>query len=426
MSEQRNGSLHRESNFSRLSCALCVVVVLFWVAPVGAEDNSPFIGQTTRNSLIIPGELVVTFKRGVNVKRLMSLFSDAAIKRPSMTAVKPKRIGSRTIVFSLIKPFAIQADTRLRDPIQTTMIAKLAFEKRDDVESVEPVYIAYPFKSPNDPFYPEMWNYHTRGSGPMKAPGGANFPDAWEFVTGDAKIKVAVIDTGILLNEPEFKNSANILSGVDLISDAWMANDGDPGNAGDSTDYDDDPTDPGDAAQPFECGTWQWYKMNDSWHGSHVSGTAGAGTTNDGKGISGAAWHVSIVPIRVLGRCGGRTDDIASAIRWAAGISIHGVKDNPHGAVDVINLSLGSSLPCSQVQGTIQSAINDALQAGVLTVAAAGNEKMDVSGVFPAGCDNVITVSASDWRGYFVERYSNFGKNVVNVRREGDGSCFSG
>ena len=393
-------------------------LVLSSAFTVISQESGPFIGQSNRNGLIFPGQLVITFRRGVDLRSLMSSMERATVEQGMMDG--PRQIGVRTFVLSLKEPFTVQPSSEPPDLIRTTMDAKRAFESRDYVESVEPVYIVYPFRIPNDPRYSAMWHYHTRGTGVLEAPGGANFPGAWASTIGDAAIKVAVIDTGILLNEPEFRNSPNLLPGVDLIADPWMANDDDSGTNGDSLDYDDDPTDPGDSVEAFECGTLQWRAREDSWHGSHVGGTVGAGRTDDGNGISGATWQVSIIPIRALGRCGGRTDDIANAIRWAAGVSVAGVKDNPHGPVDIINLSLGLNMPCSEVQLTLQSAINDALAAGVLTVAAAGNDSIDVSGVSPAGCDNVITVAAGDWRGFLANQYSNFGDDVDIMAPGGD------
>ena len=382
-----------------------------------AQDRAPSFGQTESGSLIFPGQLIVEFRPEVDVVALLRAAKMAPAKRGIARA--PRQISENTVLISLKEPFSVSPKKERVSLAQLTLDAKRAFELRTDVAHVEPVYIAYPFTVPNDPRYPEMWHYHARGSGRMEAPGGANFVGAWDLTTGRTSIKVAVIDTGILFDEPEFKNSPNILSGADFISDPWMANDGDPGVDGDGTDYDMDPTDSGDAVAAFDCDPFQWNPMDNSWHGSHVSGTAGAGKTNDGEGIAGSAWNVSFLPIRVLGRCGGRTDDIASAIRWAAGIPVAGMIDNPHGRVDIINLSLGALEPCSNVQATIQQSINDALEAGVITVAAAGNEGVDVIDVFPAGCDNVITVAAGDWSGNLTG-YSNFGDGVEIMAPGGD------
>ncbi|MCP2835031.1 S8 family serine peptidase, partial [Salmonella enterica] len=80
---------------------------------------------------------------------------------------------------------------------------------------------------------------------------------------------------------------------------------------------DSDPSDPGDWSASGECGAGV-PGSNSSWHGTHVAGTVGA-VTNNAKGVAGTAFGAKIMPVRVLGRCGGYTSDIADAIVWASG-----------------------------------------------------------------------------------------------------------
>jgi serine protease len=67
-----------------------------------------------------------------------------------------------------------------------------------------------------------------------------------------------------------------------------------------------------------------------------------------------------------------------------------------------------------------QSAINDAVSKGATVVVAAGNDATDASQVFPASCNNVITVAASDYRGHLATRYSNYGSTVEIMAPGGD------
>jgi serine protease len=120
----------------------------------------------------------------------------------------------------------------------------------------------------------------------------------------------------------------------------------------------------------------------------------------------------------VLGKCGGTTSDISDAIRWAAGLPVPDVPANSNPA-KVISLSLGGRGACSQSPST-QAAIDDAVAQGATVVVAAGNDAADAAGYTPAGCDNVITVAASDLRGHLVERYSNFGDTVDIMAPGGD------
>ena len=122
--------------------------------------------------------------------------------------------------------------------------------------------------------------------------------------------------------------------------------------------------------------------------------------------------------MRVLGKCGGTIADINDGIRWAAGLPVPGAPNNPHPA-KVINMSLGGRGRCTLSPST-QAAIDDAVNAGAAVVVAAGNEAADASGFFPASCEHVITVAASDYRGHLVTRYSNFGQDVDLLAPGGD------
>jgi serine protease len=270
------------------------------------------------------------------------------------------------------------------------------------VEYVEYDTTLYPNQlEPNDPCYTLQWHYWSReGAGSRVAPGGAGLPARWAETTGARAVVVAVIDTGIAGN---VDNSAdNFVSGFDFISSAGNARDGDG--------RDPDPTDPGDSFASF--------------HGTHVAGTVGSASTNNGVEIASVNWEVSIQPVRVLGNLGGATSDIIDAVRWSAGLPVPGVPANPTPA-RIINMSLGGPGACSRA---FQDAIDDATAAGVLVIAAAGNDAQDASRFSPSGCANVFTVAAGDFNGRLA-RYSNFGATVellapggdVAVDRNGDG-----
>ena len=85
--------------------------------------------------------------------------------------------------------------------------------------------------------------------------------------------------------------------------------------------------------------------------------------------MASAARGVRILPVRVLGKCGGFDSDIIAGMRWAAGLSVPGVPTNPYPA-RVLNLSLGGDGPCS---AAYQEAVDQITAAGTVIVAAAGN-----------------------------------------------------
>jgi len=254
-----------------------------------------------------------------------------------------------------------------------------------------------------------QWHYFDNGGSAGQSPGGVNLPSTWDVNLGDPDIVIAVIDTGVLPNHADITGSTNLLPGFDMISNAFTANDGDG--------RDPDATDTGDATAAGECFPGS-PPQDSSWHGTHVAGTTGVGRTDNGVGVAGVNWNVSVQAVRVLGKCGGTIADINDAIRWAAGLAVPGISNNPTPA-RVINMSLGGFGACTNSPAT-QSAIDDAVAAGTTVVVAAGNSAQDADNFNPASCERVITVAASDARGHLVSRYSNFGASVEILAPGGD------
>lgn len=277
------------------------------------------------------------------------------------------------------------------------------------VDYAEPDRMVYPSALPNDPYYNYQWDFKGPADG---EPAGADLTGAWDITTGDAAVVVAVIDTGIL---PHTELVGRTLPGYDFISDARTANDGDG--------RDSDPSDPGDWITADESAgsdaTGGYYSgcavIHSTWHGTHVAGTLAAAADNN-TGVAGVNWTSKLLPLRVLGKCGGYSSDIADAVRWAAGLSVSGVPDNPHPA-QVINLSLSGPGACSQYE---QSAIDAANAAGAVVVVAAGNGDADAANYHPGNCSGVINVAAADRDGGR-GAYSNSG-SIVDITAPGGGS----
>jgi serine protease len=123
-----------------------------------------------------------------------------------------------------------------------------------------------------------------------------------------------------------------------------------------------------------------------------------------------------VVPVRVLGKCGGYTSDIADGIIWASGGTVSGVPAIAARA-QVINMSLGGGGACDT---TTQNAINGARSRGTVVVVAAGNESQNASNSSPANCAGVITVAATNRSGGRAS-YSNYG-TIVDVAAPGGDS----
>jgi serine protease len=263
-----------------------------------------------------------------------------------------------------------------------------------------------PFVTPNDPAFPvAQWHYHAPSTTTGNA-GGINGPTAWDITRGQGVV-VAVIDTGVV-SHPDL--SANVLSGYDFIGDIVV---GTTMNSNDGDGRDADPSDPGDWRTATDCNSAG--ARNSSWHGSHVSGTIAA-VTDNASGAAGVAYEARILPLRSLGKCGGLSSDSSDAIRWAAGLAVPGVPNNPNPA-KVINMSLGSTAACG---ATTQSAVNDARAAGLVIVAATGNDGAGSIGQ-PASCLGVIAVTAHTFQGDNAS-YANVGTGT-DISGPGGGPC---
>lgn len=269
--------------------------------------------------------------------------------------------------------------------------------------------------APNDPFYPsglaapmpEVGQWYLRANaGDVQS--SIDVEPAWAQGATGAGMVVAVLDTGIT-SHPDLNNK--VVQGYDFVgytagwADVAMANDGSLA--------DDDPSDPGDwITSADDAGTTDGGKFkgcgvsDSSWHGTQVAGIAGAETGN-GIGMAGVARDALILPVRVLGKCGGYDSDIIAGMYWAAGISADlTLPANAHPA-RVINLSLGSSDACPASYG---AAMQDLNAAGVVVVAAAGNDGLAVG--TPANCAGVIAVAGLRHIGSKVG-YSNLGPEVA-------------
>ena len=262
------------------------------------------------------------------------------------------------------------------------------------VEYAEPDRILKPMFTPNDTQYGQQWHYFDNI-------GGLNLTPAWDKSIGTGVV-VAVIDTGY---RPHADLAANIVDGYDFIADTAVSNDG---NGRDS-----DALDPGDATSAGECGTGDPGGAS-SWHGTHVAGTIAA-VTNNSSGVAGVAFGAQVQPVRVLGKCGGYTSDIASGIIWASGGPVPGVPTNPTPA-RVINMSLGGSGTCD---ATSRDAINSARSRLTVVVVAAGNSNANAANFSPASCAGVIAVAATNRSGGKAY-YSNFGAIVAVAAPGGD------
>jgi serine protease len=220
---------------------------------------------------------------------------------------------------------------------------------------------------PNDRYFPAQWNLKI-----------INAERAWAIQKGSAQVAVAVLDTGIAYENygryakaPDWGDLA-FLPGIDVINGGSHPND-------------------------------------DEFHGTHVASTV-AEATNNGLGVAGLAFGCSLMPVKVLDENGeGSVFEVAEGIDYVTNFRQGGT--NP---VKVINLSLGGP----DASDVLKDAVNRAFVAGIVLVAAAGND--DRSGIdYPAAYPNVIAVGAVDQRKQKAP-YSNHGAQLSVVAPGGD------
>lgn len=230
------------------------------------------------------------------------------------------------------------------------------------------------FFTPDDPSYASQWHLPKVGA-----------DIAWERADappfgGSSSVVVAVIDTGVAYENSVNRGktftrapdlaSTSFVAGYDFINDSAHAND-------------------------------------DNGHGTHVAATV-AENTNNGIDGAGIAFATSIMPIKTLDAEGsGAVADVVEGITFAM-----------QNGADVINLSLGASYASQSLQDAVTAAVN----AGIVVVAAAGNDGAS-SLSLPAGYPNVISVAALG-KSDTTSSFSNYGTGLSLSAPGGDGSDY--
>ena len=205
---------------------------------------------------------------------------------------------------------------------------------------------------PNDPQYKFQWHMDQ-----------INMPAAWKLADGEGVV-VAVLDTGVAYENYGRFHMAEDLEGVTFV-------------------------------KPWDFVDNDSHANDDHAHGTHVTGTI-AQATHNGKGVSGVARKVKIMPLKVLSGSGsGSVAGIADAIRYAA----------DEGA-QVINMSLGGPFPSRVLKKAVQYAHDK----GVTVICAAGNDGKKKLG-YPAGYPGAVAVAATQFD-RTTTFYSNYGKGL--------------
>jgi len=338
-------------------------------------------------------------KEGKYIREEFYIANHALMKFPTEISTKEIYNWAKSEGFSILKKLKtdsifIVASSNINLFETETLIKK--FEAHFGQKNINVItgiaerdFIYTTMATPNDLLYRDMWGLHNIGQTNGNTDADIDAPEAWDFTSGNSNVVVAVIDTGVDVSHEDLAdniwfNPGEIAgNGIDDDNNGFI----DDVNGWDFHNNDNDPDDDVD-------------------HGTHCSGTIG-GVGNNGIGITGVAWDVSIVPVKFLGPNGGSTSDAIDAINYTTQLGVQ-LTSNSWGGGGFSSL--------------LQSAIEDANDANILFVAAAGNDSLDndIIPQYPAGydLDGIISVAATtDDDG--LSSFSNFGAISVDIGAPG-------
>ena len=328
---------------------------------------------------------------------------------PQQFVVKLKKALPQTTDITALASVEERLDARIVDVLRRDMVlvqrtnketrasALTSLRSNAFVAEADPNYILRAYRTPNDSDYTKLWGMNNPGEMVSSKRGlkglDISAERAWERTTGSKDVVVAVIDTGIDFKHPDLAPNAwvnvkelNGVAGVDDDGNGYV----DDIHGYDFVNNDGDPTD-------------------DQGHGSHCAGTIGA-RGDDGSGVAGVNWNVSLMAVKFLDANG--SGSLANAIKAIDYARINGAK--------IMSNSWGGGPKMS----TLEDAIELTRQAGILFVAAAGNDGSDndVTPAYPASydSDNIISVAAVDARGDLAD-FSNYGVMRVDIAAPGVG-----
>jgi subtilisin family serine protease len=293
-------------------------------------------------------------------------------------------------------------------PVETILFA---FQQSPQVAYAEPDYFLQALVAPNDFRYGDgsLANLHNTGLYGGTPGADIRAPEGWSLQNTASNIIVAVIDSGVRHTHE------------DLVENMWI----NPGESGlnpqgqdkSTNGLDDDGNGFVDDVHGINAQAGTGSPIDDYGHGTHVSGTIGA-RGNNSVGVVGVAWRVKIMACKSLDAAGhGTISEAITCIDYA----------RTKGA-QIINASWGSYTFNSTA---LYDAINSARGAGIIFVAACGNDNIDndTQPLYPAtyNLDNIIAVAATD-RNDAKAGFSNFGATTVHLAAPGAPifSCWSG
>ena len=348
-------------------------------------------GKTLKNTA---PEVLVRFKHGVSLERIRQIAS----ANHDILTDEIESVDGLSVIDDLDDADARTVANQYAAMTDTVAYAEPNYEiKLDDpAQSEAPRDLVFREPSvshPNDPQFGEQWALNNLGQDGGKQRADIDALEAWQTTKGSDKVVVAVLDTGV-----DFTH-------VDLVNNMWIRPENVPA-------YTDDELGTFNDINGYNGTDTISDPMDDNGHGTHCAGIIGAEGDN-GEGIAGINWHVKIMPLKFLGRGGfGSVNDAIEAINYAIDRKAHGVN------IRIISASWGSTMKSKALEDTIRAAGD----AGILFVAAAGNDGSDNDRRphYPSNYDlpNVISVAALD-RSDQLAGFSNYGVTTVHIAAPG-------
>jgi serine protease len=296
------------------------------------------------------GRIIVKFRDGMSAASRL-----AAVTAVSRTASIPAR------------PSYANFDVARIDPGQDSELVAAALRRRPDVEYAQAPYRVQARMVPTDQYYSRyQWNF------PL-----IDLERAWDIQPAAASsIVVAVLDTGVAFQDRVVRFNASAFTDDAGVFHSALGTIDVPFSA--ATDL----NSPGRFVAPHDFIWNDDSPLDLDGHGTHVSGTLGQLTNNNGFGTAGVAFNAKIMPVKILAtewdvifgaapEVGGSDDDVARGIRYAA--------DN---GAKIINMSIGQSGPANcgvnpnqdGCAPAIEDAIKYAVGKGVFVAIAGGND----------------------------------------------------
>ena len=372
-----------------------IIPLLLSVSAWGASSPVNNLKQAKNNQAALPtykeGEVIVKYKSGIKRKSISNLSS-----MQNFEVVKTYTNVSKNNVLTVLK-----SSTTTQD-----MITKLKADP--NVASVSPNYIRHIDLDPNDPNFNQLWGMNNTGQTGGVVDSDIDAVEAWDIATGSPDVVVAVFDTGIDYTH------------TDLQPNLWVNQGEIPGDGidNDGNGYIDDVY--GYDFASDSNGSNDSDPLDIHGHGTHVSGTIGA-SGNDGFGITGINWQVSIMALKIFGPGATTSDsDILEAIDYVKTMKSLGVN------IVAINASYGG------LGGAQSDPMNDAIKSlgalGIVFCTSAGNggsdgigDDNDVDAHFPSSYDapNIIAVAATN-DSDMLSSFSNYGLTSVDLSAPGE------